>query len=151
VRMIRVLNLTNKTLSERESLLVSEFSSLTDWESRYERLIDIGKKSAGLLDAEKLDDLKVQGCQAQVWLKAELSTDKKVVFKADSDALITRGLVSLLVLYFSNLTPDEIINAQVKFIEQIGLRDHLSPSRTNGLNAMIKQIKFYGMAYKLKG
>ena len=98
----------------------------------------------------KIDDLKVQGCQSQVWLKAELNAEGKIQFLADSDALITKGLVSLLVLFFDNLTPEEIIKAQPKFIEEIGLRNHLSPSRANGLLSMIKQIKFYGMAYKIK-
>lgn len=140
----------NLKSSERGVALAQQFAQLKDWEARYGRLIELGRAMVRLSESEKSDDLLVKGCQARVWLKASRLPDGRIEFLADSDALITKGLVALLLQFYSHLMPSEILKAQPEFIEEIGLRGHLSPSRANGLNSMIKQIKYYAMAFELK-
>ena len=128
--------------------LIDEFSMFEDWMEKYEYLIELGK-SLPLIDAElKTDDKIIKGCQSKVWLNAALSDDNKVIFTADSDAIITKGIVAVLVRAFSDQSPDHIIEADTEFIDEIGLKEHLSPTRANGLLAMIKQMKLYAVAFK---
>lgn len=129
--------------------LVDRFSRFKDWEDRYGSIIELGKSLPEMNEAYKTESNKVKGCQSQVWLYAELVGDK-VVFHADSDATIVKGLVAILVHVYSGATPDEILMTKPTFLETIGLREHLSMSRANGLNSMVKQISLYAMAYKVK-
>lgn len=131
--------------------IFERIKSAGDWEEKYRRIIAAGQKLASLSATEKTDDIKVRGCQAQVWLVAALDAKGHVVFRAESDALIVNGLIALLLEEFSARSPDEILQKSLQFIEDLGLAQHLSPSRTNGLHAMIKQMKFYALAYKAKG
>ncbi len=137
------------SLAQRQAAVVAEFQSLSDWEDRYKKLIEIGKALPDLPDAKKLEDFKVKGCQSQVWMHARLE-DGKVVFEADSDALLVRGLVALLLKVYSNATPKEILETPPDFVKDIGLESKLSPSRANGLFSMIKQMKFYAMAFQAR-
>ncbi len=134
-------------LSDRQKQVVSEFSGLADWEDRYKKLIEIGKALPTLPDIKKTEDAKVKGCQSQVWMHASLENGR-VIFAADSDALLVRGLVALLLRVYSGCTPDEIISTPPDFVKEIGLESKLSPSRANGLYSMIKQMKYYAMAFK---
>ncbi len=134
-------------LVSRQQQIVSDFSGLSDWEDRYKKLIELGKALPELPEAKKTEDAKVKGCQSQVWMHARLE-DGKVVFEADSDALLVRGLVALLLKVYSRSTPDEILATPPDFVREIGLESKLSPSRANGLFAMIKQMKYYAMAFK---
>lgn len=120
----------------------------SDWEAKYEKIIDYGKHLNALPDAEKNEDLKVKGCQSQVWIKASLSEDKKVIFQGDSDALIVRGLVAVVLKVYSGETPGVILRTEPIFLKEIGFDSGLSPSRTNGLYSMIKQIKYYATAFQ---
>ncbi|MEO0337034.1 MAG: SufE family protein [Pseudomonadota bacterium] len=138
-------------MQERQTQIVEEFSSLKGWEGKYKKIIDLGKELEAFDESLRSDEIKVKGCQSQVWLHASLSEDKRIIFKADSDALIVKGLVSLLLRVYSDSTADEILQTQPKFVGEIGLDSHLSPSRTNGLNAMIKQINYYAAAFKALG
>jgi len=120
-----------------------------DWMQRYEYMIDLGK-SLPLIDVKyKTDDYLVSGCQSKVWVKADL-VGKQIVFKADSDAIISKGIIAVLLRVFSHHEPNEIIEANTDFIDKIGLKDHLSPNRANGLSSMIKQLKLYALAYQTK-
>lgn len=134
-------------LQQRQENLVQEFAGLADWEERYKKLIEFGKRLPELPEEKRLEDFKVKGCQSQVWIHARLENGK-VIFEADSDALLVRGLVALLLRVYSNATPQEILETQPEFVKQIGLEGKLSPSRANGLFAMIKQMKYYAMAYQ---
>ena len=137
------------TIEEIEKEIIEEFEMFDDWMGKYEYLIDIGK-SLPLIDQKyKTEDKIIKGCQSQVWMHSEL-IDGKVVYTADSDAIITKGMVALMIRVLSNHTPDEIINAKLDFIEKIGLTKHLSPTRSNGLVSMIKQMKLDAVAYSLK-
>lgn len=127
--------------------IVREFELLQDWQERYKYIIKLGDKLEPLEEEAKTDDNLVKGCQSQVWLTAEMKDDK-VIFKADSDAAITKGLVSLMVRFYSGREPDVIINTKPEFIEKIGMAKHLSPTRANGLASMVKQMKIYAMAFK---
>ena len=124
-----------------------DFSS-QDWEKKYEKIIEYGKAWPGLDEATKIDDLKVKGCQSQVWIKAELNSEKKIVFKGDSDALIVKGLVAILLKIYSDETPETILKTEPDFLKDIGFDSGLSPSRTNGLYSMLKQIKYYATAFQ---
>lgn len=135
------------SIVERQKQIVAEFQSLTDWEDRYKKLIEIGKALPDFPDSKKLEDFKVKGCQSQVWIHARLE-DGRVVFEADSDALLVRGLVALLLRVYSNSTPAEILATPPDFVKEIGLESKLSPSRANGLFSMIKQIQFYAVAFQ---
>jgi cysteine desulfuration protein SufE len=137
------------TIEEIQDELVDEFSMFDDWMQRYEYMIDLGK-SLDIIDPKyKTDDRIINGCQSKVWLHSELK-DGKVVFTADSDAIITKGIVAILVRVFSGQTPQAILNSETKFIDEIGLKEHLSPTRANGLVSMIKQMKLDAMAYQTK-
>lgn len=126
--------------------VVKQFSGISDWEQKYEKLIQLGKTWKGLDDQFKIDDLKIKGCQSQVWIKADL-VDGKIRLLGDSDALIVRGLVALTLSVFDDNTPEEIMKYEPVFLKEIGLDSGLSPSRTNGLFSMIKQIKYYATAF----
>ena len=129
--------------------VIEEFAMFDDWMQRYEYMIDLGK-SLPLIDSKyKTDDYLVNGCQSKVWVRAEL-VDKQIVFKADSDAIISKGIIAILIRVFSHHEPNEIIEAKTDFIDKIGLKDHLSPNRANGLSSMIKQLKIYALAYQTK-
>ena len=135
-------------ITEIENEIVEEFELFgDDWEGKYEHLIDLGKHLPLIEKQYKTDDRLIKGCQSKVWLHSELK-DEKVVFTADSDAIITKGIVALVIRVISGHTADEIINAQLKFINKIGLIEHLSPTRSNGLLSMIKQMKLDAIAYK---
>jgi cysteine desulfuration protein SufE len=134
-------------IPKREQRLIEEFQKLTDWENRYKLIIEKGKNLPVFPDEEKSDDLKVKGCQSQVWLKADLK-DGRIQFKGDSDAMIVKGLIALLLEVYANSTPDEILTHPPDFIKKMGLDAYLSPSRANGLFSMAKQIQFYALAFK---
>jgi len=136
-------------ISDRINALVKEFTAFKDWEDRYKHLIELGKRLPPMNEVHRVEGNKVKGCQSQVWLFAELRGDK-IYFEADSDASIVKGIVALLVTVYSGSTPDEILTTKPTFLEDLGLREHLSMSRANGLNAMVKQISFFAMAYKAK-
>ena len=129
--------------------IISEFSLFEDWMEKYEYIIELGK-SIPLIDAKhKVDDNLIKGCQSKVWIHAELKKNN-VLFYADSDAIITKGIIAILIRVFSNQEPKNILESDTKFIDQIGLKEHLSPTRANGLVSMIKQIKIYALAFKNK-
>ncbi|MFN2336304.1 MAG: SufE family protein [Bacteroidales bacterium] len=134
-------------INEIQDQIIEEFSLFSDWMERYEYLIDLGKSLPPFDAAHKIPDFLIEGCQSKVWLYPSL-TDGVITFTAESDALITRGIVALLVRVFSGRTPDEILGADIYFIERIGLRENLSPTRSNGLLAMMKQMRLYALAYK---
>jgi cysteine desulfuration protein SufE len=137
------------TLNEAQDSIIEEFSVLDDWLDKYNYLIDLGKDLPAIDPKYKIKDFLIEGCQSKVWLHPEY--DGKVIsFTADSDAIITRGIVSLLVKILSGRTPVEIMNANLYFIEKIGLRQNLSPTRSNGLLSMVKQIKLYAMAFNAR-
>ncbi len=136
-------------IKETEEQIIKEFENLADWTDRYEHIIELGKSLPLLDDRYKTDNNLISGCQSRVWLHTEFN-EGKVVFIADSDALITKGIVSLLIRVLSGQTPDDIINAGLGFIDKIGLKEHLSPTRSNGLVAMVKQMKLYALAFKAK-
>lgn len=126
--------------------MVARFSKATDWEQKYEKIIELGKAWPGISEELKTEDLKVKGCQSQVWIKADLK-DGKVYFIGDSDAIIVRGLVALVLSVYSGQTPSDIMKYDANFLKEIGLDSGLSPSRTNGLYSMLKQIKYYATAF----
>jgi cysteine desulfuration protein SufE len=135
------------SLLERQKQVVVEFAGLADWEDRYKKLIELGKALPDLPDDKKIEDYKVKGCQSQVWIHAKLAGGK-IIFEADSDAILVRGLVALLLRIYSNATPSEVLTTPPDFVKEIGLESKLSPSRANGLFSMIKQIKFYALAFQ---
>ena len=137
------------TISELQEQVVSEFSLFDDWMDKYNYLIEMGKSIPVIGENYKTDQYVITGCQSKVWLHAE-TRNGKIFFSADSDAIITKGIVNLLIRVLSGHTPDEILNADMDFIEKIGLREHLSPTRSNGLTSMVKQMKLYAMAFKTK-
>ena len=138
------------TITEREAQIVEEFAMFDDWMGRYEYLIEHGK-SLPIIDAAHQDEEhKIRGCQSQVWLHAR-QEDDRVLFTADSDAAITKGLISLLVRVLSGLPAKEIVNTPLQFLEKIEMKEHLSPTRKNGLDAMVKQMKLYAMAFQKIG
>jgi cysteine desulfuration protein SufE len=133
-------------LAERQKKLVDEFSTSTDWEDRYKRIIDAGKTLQPYPDQFRRDKYKVSGCQSQVWLYPE-KKDGHIIYYADSDALITKGLIALLLQVYSDAPAEEIVRTNPDFISQLGLQSKLTPSRANGLNSMVKQIRLYALAY----
>ena len=137
------------TIQEAEQEIIEEFSDYEDWMDKYQLLIDLGNEQEPLDEKYKTESNLIDGCQSRVWLQADYE-DGKIHFQAESDALIVKGIVSLLLRVFSDRTPDEILNADLRFIEEIGLKEHLSPTRSNRLVAMIKQIRLYAMAFKAK-
>jgi len=135
------------TINEIQDEIIAEFSDFDDWMDRYQLLIDMGSEQEPLEEQYKTEQNLIDGCQSRVWLQAEL-VDGKVQFRAESDALIVKGIVALLVRVLSGQTPQEILDADLYFIDRIGLREHLSPTRSNGLGAMLKQMKMYALAFK---
>ena len=139
----------HKTIQEIENEIVEEFALFDSWDDKYEYIIDMGKKLPALEEKYKLDENKVRGCQSTVWLVSEYK-DGLIYFKADSDAIIVKGLISMLIRVLTGHTPDEIINANLEFIQKIGMTTHLAQTRANGLLAMVKQMKNYALAFKIK-
>ena len=137
------------TINEIQDSIIEEFSDFEDWLDRYQLLIDLGGDQEPLPEEYKTDNNLIEGCQSRVWLQADL-VDGKVQFRAESDALIVKGIVSLLIKVYSGHTPDEILEVEPYFVEAIGLKEHLSPTRSNGLLAMIKQMRLYALAFKAK-
>ena len=137
------------TINEIQDSIIEEFSDFEDWLDRYQLLIDLGGDQEPLPQEYKTDNNLIEGCQSRVWLQADL-VDGKVQFRAESDALIVKGIVSLLIKVYSGHTPDEILEVEPYFVEAIGLKEHLSPTRSNGLLAMIKQMRLYALAFKAK-
>ncbi|MDE0598997.1 SufE family protein [Dokdonia genika] len=135
------------SIQEIQDEIVDEFSMFEDWMQRYEYMIDLGKSLPLIDEAFKTDDYIIKGCQSKVWVHATME-DGKVTFTADSDAIITKGIIAILIRAFSNQSPQAIIDADTAFIDEIGLKEHLSPTRANGLVSMIKQIKLYAVAYQ---
>ena len=138
-----------KTINELQDEVIEEFSGFDDWMDKYQMLIDLGNDLEPLDEKYKTEQNLIDGCQSRVWLQCDLK-DGKLVFTADSDALIVTGIIALLIEVISGHTPKEILDADFYFIDKIGLREHLSPTRSNGLLAMVKQIKAYALAYEAK-
>ncbi|AEK24415.1 SufE family protein [Capnocytophaga canimorsus] len=137
------------SIQEIQNEIVAEFSFFDDWMQRYEHMIELGKSLPLIEEQYKTDDYLIKGCQSKVWLFAQMK-DGKVIYTADSDAIITKGIVALLVRVFSNQTPEAIVKADTKFIDEIGLKEHLSPTRANGLVSMLEEMKRYALVYQLK-
>ena len=137
------------TINEIQDSIIEEFSDFEDWLDRYQLLIDLGNEQEPLPEEYKTDNNLIEGCQSRVWLQADL-VDGKGEFCAENDALIVKGIVSLLIKVYSGHTPDEILESEPYFVEAIGLKEHLSPTRSNGLVAMIKQMRLYALAFKAK-
>ena len=138
-----------KTINELQDEIIEEFSDFDDWMDKYQLLIDFGSEQEPLAPEYKTDQNLIDGCQSRVWLQADL-VDGKIEFQAESDALIVKGIIALLIKVVSGHTPDEILENELYFIEAIGLKDHLSPTRSNGLLAMVKQMRMYALAFKAK-
>lgn len=138
-----------KTINELQDEVIEEFSDFDDWMDKYQLLIDLGNEQKPLDEKYKTEQNLIDGCQSRVWLQADME-DGNVVFQAESDALIVKGIIALLIKVVSGHTPDEILNSDLYFIEKIGLKEHLSPTRSNGLLAMVKQMRMYALAFKAK-
>ena len=138
------------TINEIQDEIIEEFAEFTEWMDKYQMLIDLGNDLDALAPAYKNDQNLIDGCQSRVWLQCDIK-DGKLVFTADSDALITKGIIALLIRVVSGHTPKEILDADLYFIERIGLHQHLSPTRSNGLLSMVKKIKAYALAFNMKG
>ena len=138
------------TIDIRQDLIIEEFDMFPDWMEKYEHIIELGKELDPLDDSKKLDENLIRGCQSRVWLSAELNDKGKVIFTADSDAIITKGLVALMIRVLSDAEPMEIASANLRFLEVIGLNAHLSPTRSNGLLSMVKQMKMYVLAFSAR-
>lgn len=136
-----------QSIQEIQDEIIDEFSMFEDWEERYQYMIDLGKTLPLIEPQYKTEDHIIKGCQSKVWVHAELQDDK-IAFTADSDAIITKGIIAILIRVFSNQNPAAIIEADTAFIDEIGLKEHLSPTRANGLVSMIKQLKMYAIAYQ---
>ena len=137
------------TIESIQDEIIDEFSMFDDWMQKYEYMIDLGKSLPLIAENNKTEDRLINGCQSKVWLDAEL-VDDKIVYTADSDAIITKGIIAVLLRVFSNQTPKDILESNTDFIDEIGLKDHLSPTRANGLVSMIKQLKIYALAFQAK-
>jgi cysteine desulfuration protein SufE len=137
------------TIKDIQNEIVDEFSMFDDWMERYEYIIELGKKLPLIAEENKTENNLIKGCQSKVWLQGE-QKNEKIVFSADSDAILTKGIIAILIRVFSNQTANDIINADMSFIEQIGLKEHLSATRANGLVSMIKNIKMYAIAFSSK-
>ncbi len=136
-------------IKEIQDEIIDEFSMFDDWMQRYEYIIDLGKKLPLIKEEFKTDDNIIKGCQSQVWLKGE-ENQENIIFTADSDAILTKGIIAILIRVFSNQKSSDILNADMDFIDEIGLKEHLSPTRANGLVSMIKNIKMYALAFDAK-
>lgn len=137
------------TINEAQDEVIEEFSDFTDWMDKYQLLIDLGNEQEPLDNKYKTESNLIDGCQSRVWLQADY-VDGKIIFTAESDALIVKGIIALLIRVLSGHTPQEILAADLYFIDKIGLKEHLSPTRSNGLLAMVKQIRMYALAYQAK-
>ncbi len=137
------------TINELQQEVVEEFADITDWMDKYQMLIDLGNEMEPLDEKYKTESNLIDGCQSRVWIQADYK-DGLLLFSAESDALIVKGLIALLLRVFSGHTPQEILDADLFFIDEIGLKEHLSPTRSNGLLAMVNQIRMYALAYKTK-
>lgn len=137
------------TLNEIQDQIIDEFSVFDQWLDKYEYLIDLSKELPAIDEQHRTEQYVIKGCQSRVWVDAELQ-DGKIYFTADSDAIITKGIIALLIRVLNGRTPEEILDADLYFIDQIGLRENLSPTRANGLLAMIKQMKLYALAFQSK-
>lgn len=135
------------TIESIQNEIVDEFSMFDDWMQRYEYMIELGKSLPLIQEKYKTDDNIIKGCQSKVWVHAEMK-DEKLIFTADSDAIITKGIIAILIRAFSHQKPQDILEADTQFIDEIGLKEHLSPTRANGLVSMIKQLKLYAVAYQ---
>ena len=138
------------TIEESQQEIIDEFDGIDDWMDRYAQIIDMGNELPPIDDSLKTPDRLIEGCQSRVWLDASLNPEGKVVFEADSDALIVKGIIAMLVRVLSGHTPKEILDADLHFIKDIGLSEHLSPTRSNGLLSMLKQLKMYALAFNAK-
>ena len=138
------------TINEIQDEIIEEFSGFDDWMDKYQLLIDLGNEQEPLEEKYKTEQNLIDGCQSRVWLQADMEDDGTLHFKAESDALIVKGIVALLIRVLSGHTPQEILDADLYFIEEIGLKEHLSPTRSNGLVAMVKQMRSYALAFSLK-
>ncbi len=134
-------------ITEKQKAIIEVFKDLPDWDEKYAYIIKLGKELASFPDEHKKDSFKIEGCQSQVWLKAEFR-DGKVEFLADSDAMIVKGLIAILVKVYSGETPESILSTPPDFLKAIGIENHLSPTRKNGLGSMLKQIQLYAVAFK---
>lgn len=137
------------TIKEIQEEIIDEFDMFDDWMERYEYIIEMGKSLEIIDTSKKTDDNLINGCQSKVWLQADY-IDKKAVFTADSDAILTKGIIALLLRVYSNQTPKDILDSKPFFIDEIGLKEHLSPTRANGLVSMVKQLKLYALAFQTK-
>ncbi|MBM71213.1 MAG: Fe-S metabolism protein SufE [Crocinitomicaceae bacterium] len=140
----------NNSLELRQGQIIEEFDMFPDWMEKYEHIIELGKELDPIAEADKIDDNLIKGCQSRVWLTASLNDEGNIIFFADSDAIITKGLVALMIRVLSDAKPREIASADLHFLEAIGLNAHLSPTRSNGLLSMVKQMKMYGLAYSAR-
>lgn len=138
------------TINELQDQVIEEFSDFDDWMDKYQLLIDLGNEQEPLEEQYKTEQNLIEGCQSRVWLQAD-EVDGKLVFRAESDALIVKGIIALLIKVVSGHTPDEILDNDLYFIDRIGLKEHLSPTRSNGLLSMVKQMRMYALAFKAKG
>ncbi len=138
------------TLNQRQAEVVEEFALFDEWMDKYEHIIELGKELPELPMEETSDDQLIKGCQSRVWLDASMAGDGTVRYRANSDAIITKGMVSLMVRVLDGLTPATVVDADLWFLDRIGLKEHLSPTRANGLLAMVKQMKYFGLAFQAK-
>lgn len=138
------------TINQIQDEIIDEFVDIEDWMDRYAYIIDLGNALPAIDEKFKTPQYIIEGCQSRVWLNAELNDEGKIIYTADSDAIIVKGIISLLIKVLSNHTPQEILDAELYFIDKIGLSEHLSPTRSNGLVAMVKQMKVYAFAFKAK-
>ncbi|MDE7135144.1 MAG: SufE family protein [Muribaculaceae bacterium] len=136
------------TINERQDEIIAEFADIDDWMDRYGYIIDLGNALPPIEEKYRTPEHLIEGCQSRVWLNAELNNDGKVIFTADSDAIIVKGIISMLIDVLSGHTPQEILDSDLYFIDDIGLSSHLSPTRSNGLLAMVKQMRLYALAFK---
>jgi cysteine desulfuration protein SufE len=137
------------SIQEKEAEVIEEFAFFDDWLSKYDHLIELGRELPLIDETKKTAENIIKGCQSQVWLDAHMEYGK-VQFRADSDAIITKGIISLLIRVLGNEEPQDIVNCELRFLDEIGLKEHLSPTRANGLLAMVKQMKFYALAFSAK-
>ncbi|MCM1139431.1 MAG: SufE family protein [Duncaniella sp.] len=138
------------TIDEIQQDIIDEFSEVDDWMDRYGMIIDLGNNLPAIDEQYKTPDHLIEGCQSRVWLNAELTPEGTIHYTADSDAIIVKGIISLLIQVLDNQTPDDILKSDLHFIDAIGLSEHLSPTRSNGLLAMVKQMRLYALAFKAK-
>ncbi len=148
--IVKIVNPKTMSIQELQNEVIEEFQDFDDWMDKYQLLIDLGSEQEPLAEQYKTPQNLIDGCQSRVWLQADYKEDGNIYFQAESDALIVKGIVALLIRVLSGHTPQEILDADMAFLDEIGLKDHLSPTRSNGLLAMVKQIKAYALAFSMK-